>query len=137
MHFYTAAFGKSALVLRFPSALAVAAATAAVFIIGRRYGGLRLAFTSSLLFAILPRVAWMGMEARPFAFTGTVAAWLAVVLITALSRNRTSWWVLYGLVGAVGVVVNIYLALVLAANGITLLANRQVTWAQRKAWLIS
>ncbi len=54
MHFWIDLFGQSALSLRMPSALAIGAGTAGVYVLARRLDGRQLALWSALIFALLP-----------------------------------------------------------------------------------
>jgi len=121
MHFWILAFGTSNFSLRVPSMIAVGIACAGVVVLGRKLGGRRLAIFAGLVFLILPRVTWMGIEARSLAMTAAVAVWLTVVLVRAVERRTLRWWSLYAVLAAIGVLLNIYVALLVVAHGVTLL----------------
>ncbi len=129
MHFWIEAFGTSNLALRTPSILAVGLACAGVVVLGKRIGSRRIAVCAAIVFMILPRVTWMGIEARSSAVTAAASVWLTIVLLAAIeertSARRTRWWMLYLIVGAAGIVINLYLVLVIIAHGITLLLSRR------------
>ena len=130
MHFWILAFGTSNFALRAPSMLVVGVAAAGVVVLARRFGGRRMAICSALVFAILPRVTWMGMEARSAAFTAAVAVWLTIILLRGVERGAfvkgsRRWWVFYALLAGVGVMINIYIALLVIAHGVTLLLARR------------
>jgi len=120
MHLVFDLVGYSPLALRMPSALAVAATAALVVVLGRQLGGARLGLIAGLVFAVLPRVTWMGGEGRSYALTAFFAALLTVLLIWAQSGSRRRW-IAYGVVALIGSSVFIYLALVVLAHGATLL----------------
>ncbi|HEY1531349.1 MAG TPA: glycosyltransferase family 39 protein [Galbitalea sp.] len=124
MHFWIIGFGTSNFALRAPSMMAVGIACAGVAVLGHRLGGRRLAVLGGLVFAILPRVTWMGMEARSLAFTAAVAVWLTVILLKAIERRAVSWWAIYAGLGALAVVLNIYLALLIVAHGVAIALAR-------------
>lgn len=136
MHFWIELFGQSALSLRMPSALAIGAGAAGVYVLALRLGSSRLALSAALVFALLPRVTWAGIEARSFSFSAAAAVWLSVLLIGALRRNTTWRWIAYAALSGASVAINIYLVLLLASHAITILALR-VTWRQRFAWLLA
>jgi mannosyltransferase len=132
MHFWILAFGTSNFALRAPSMIAVGVACAGVAVLGRRLGGRRLAIFAGLVFVILPRVTWMGIEARSLAMTAAIAVWLTVVLVRAVERRTAGWWALYAVLAAAGVLLNIYVALLVVAHGVTLLlAWKRVTHHRR------
>ena len=125
MHFWIAAFGTSNFALRAPSMIAVGAACAGVVVLGRKLGGRRLAIFAGLAFLLLPRVTWMGIEARSQALTAVVAVWLTVLLLRALERNRAGWWVFYAGLAGLGVLLNLYVALLVVAHGVSIVVSRK------------
>ena len=125
MHFWIILFGTSNFAMRAPSVIAVAAACAGVVVLGRRLGSRRIGLYSGAIFMILPRVTWMGMEARSYAFTALVAVWLTVILVGLIDGNHRRWWAVYAILAAVGAVLNVYLALLVVAHGVSLLLARQ------------
>jgi mannosyltransferase len=125
MHFWIQAFGTSNFALRAPSMIAVGVACAGVAVLGYRLGGRRLAITGGLVFLLLPRVTWMGIEARSLAITAAVAVWLTILLLRAIDRRTAGWWAFYAGLATVGVLINIYLALLVLAHGATLLLVRK------------
>jgi mannosyltransferase len=125
MHFWILAFGTSNFALRLPSMLAVGFACAGVVVLGKRLGSRRIAICSALVFMILPRVTWMGIEARSYAFTALIAVWLTVLLLRAVDQQRSKWWAVYTILAALGVMVNVYLALLVLAHGVALVISRR------------
>lgn len=124
MHFWVLAFGTSNFALRAPSMIAVGIAAAGVTVLGFRLGGRRLAILGGLVFLLLPRVTWMGIEARSLAMTAAIAVWLTILLIRAVERRTVGWWAFYGGLATVGVLLNIYVALLVLAHGVTLVIAR-------------
>jgi mannosyltransferase len=125
MHFWILAFGTSNFALRAPSMIAVGFACAGVVVLGRKLGGRRLSIFAGLAFLLLPRVTWMGMEARSLALTAVVSVWLTILLLRVIERRTAGWWTLYAAIAGVGVVLNIYLALLVIAHGLTLFLARK------------
>lgn len=120
MHGWVEVFGQSALALRMPSVLAVGVATAGVYVLGRLLGGARHAAFAAVIFALMPRVTWMGIEARSSALVTAVAVWLTVLLLTLLRGDRRrGLWAAYALGAAVLVALNVYAALAVLAHGVT------------------
>jgi mannosyltransferase len=98
MHAWVAVFGESAASLRMPSALAMAAASALIALVGRRLFDPGVAVTAGLLFAGLPAVSRYGQEARPYSFAIALAVLATLVMLRAIERPRWRNWVLYGVV---------------------------------------
>lgn len=137
MHFWVGLFGESAFWLRMPSAMAVAAAAAGVFLLARNLGGPGLGMTSAAVFSVLPRITWAGMEARPYAFSAAAAVWLTIILMVALRRQTGRWWLAYSGLAAVSIGINLYLVFILAAHALTVLALRQAGWRTCVAWSLA
>ena len=86
--------GAGELVTRLPSAVAMAAAAAAVAALGRRLVSPRAGLASGLVFAILPPVSMYGQDARPYAIVvmlAAVASYLLVRAMAADSGRRGRW----------------------------------------------
>jgi len=138
MHAWVAAFGASAVSLRLPSALAVGVAAAGVLVLGRQLTDDRAAaLTGAVAFALLPRVTWAGLEARSSALTAAAAVWCTVALLRALRRRRPAAWTAYGALAAVGTALDVYLALLLLAHGVTLLLRRGTPGRDRVTWALT
>jgi mannosyltransferase len=140
MHFWIIAFGTSDFALRAPSMLAVGVATAGVVVLGRKIGSQRIAICSAIVFMVLPRVTWMGMEARSYATTAAVAVWLTILFVHLLDRQRRVSFALYFVLAIAGVTLNIYIALLVIAHGlIFILARRRIRNFRRLfiGWAIS
>ena len=134
MHFWVGLTGESAFLLRVPSALAIAAAAAGVFLMARTLGGRVLGLSSAAVFAVLPRITWAGMEARPYAFTAAAAVWLTIVLMVALRRRTTRWWLAYAGLAAIAIGINLYLVFILASHALTVMALHHAPWRTRIEW---
>ena len=118
MHLWCAVFGYSELALRLPSALAVGLSTAGLYALSYRLAGPRTAVAAAAVFAILPRTTWMGMEGRSFALSTALTVGLCWVLVAAVDNGRRRYFVLYALLAALGIAVNIYVLLVMAAHAV-------------------
>jgi mannosyltransferase len=125
MHFWIIAFGTSNFAMRAPSMIAVGVACAGVVVLGRRLGTRRIAVFSGIVFMMLPRVTWMAIEARSYALTALVAVWLTIVLIRIVDRRQAKWWAVYAVFAGVGVMLNVYLALLVLAHGVALVVSRR------------
>lgn len=140
MHGWMDLFGSTAMAIRGFSVLAIGIAGACVFWLAERFRGRVFAGWAVAVFALLPRVAWAGMEARPYALTAMFAVAATLVLVVALDRpdrRAAGWWVAYGLLLVGGVLSNLYVGLLVAAHLVGIVWDRQVTRRQRVGWLIS
>lgn len=137
MHFWVAAFGSSPTSLRLPSALASGVAAAGVYVLGRQLASRRIGLVASVVFMILPRVTWMGVEARPFAFSAGAAVWLTIVAVYALRTSSTRSLLGYGAFAVAAVVLNVYLALLVLAHTVTVVVSSRVSSSGRRRFVVS
>jgi mannosyltransferase len=110
---------------RVPSGLAAGAAAAGVVVLGRQLSSRPVGVTAGVVFAILPRVTWAGIEARPYALSMVVAVWLAVALVWAAARESRWAWLGYGALLALAILLDVYLALLVPAHAVFVLAFRR------------
>jgi mannosyltransferase len=99
MWFWVRLFGSGELALRFPSAVAMAAAAVFITVIGRRLVSPGAGLAAGLVFAALPPVSRYGQEARSYAFVAALAAVASYVLVRALAAGpgrRGRWLAGYG-----------------------------------------
>ncbi|GAA3775813.1 hypothetical protein GCM10022240_29260 [Microbacterium kribbense] len=138
LHAWVAVFGTSPFALRFPTALAAGLCTAAVVLIARRLGTRTTAISAGVVCALLPRMTYAGEEARSYAFSAAIAAWLTLVLIELLLRRRPGWMLrlAYPVLLALGVYTFLYLGLMILAHGVLLLCTRPGRRFVRR-WAIS
>lgn len=131
MHGWISLFGRSDVAVRLPGALAVALTALGVLVLADRLGLHRAAVPAALLCAVLPRLTWAGIEARPFAFTALGAVWATVLVLSAVRRGGVLRWSAYALVAGASVAVNLFTVLVLVAHGVSLVVLRprdRATW---------
>lgn len=126
LHAWISLFGSSPFSLRFPSAVAVGLAVAALVLIAARLSTTRVAVIAGVIACLLPRVTYMGEEARPFAFSAAIAAWTTLLLIELLRHHSPPrrLWIAYGLVFTLGIYVFLYFALFALVHAIILLRTR-------------
>ena len=135
MHFWVGAFGPSPLAMRVPSAIAAGLTVAVLVLLATRLVSLRTGIFSGLVCLALPRVTYMGEEARGYALSAAVAVWLTYGLIGLLQHPESSRrrWLLY----AVGVAALAYIflfgLLLLPAHAVTVLAMKNRALAFRWA----
>jgi mannosyltransferase len=117
------ALGSGALVLRLPSAVAVAVGAAAVAATGRRLVSPWAGLSAGLIYAVLPAVSRFGQEARSYAMVMAVAAissYLLVRILGAELPRRRRWIIGYGLSIAGLGILNIFGLLLVAAHAVTI-----------------
>ncbi|MFD7442237.1 glycosyltransferase family 39 protein [Streptomyces sp. NPDC059909] len=103
LHGWMAVFGDSAVMLRLPSALAMAGAAACTALCGKRlFGRRRAGVAAGLLFALIPAVSRYAHEVRPYALVVCAVSLATLLLLRALDRPGSRWrWAAYGLCVAV------------------------------------
>ena len=111
MHGWFAVFPATEFWSRVPSCLAIGVAGAGVVVFTKQFSSRTIAVCAGVVFAILPRVTWAGVEARSYAFAAIAGVWLTVLLVTAIRRNRWWLWLLYAVALMLSILLNIYLVL--------------------------
>jgi mannosyltransferase len=117
MHGWFALFPPTEFWSRFPSALAVGAAAAGVTVFTKQFSTRPTAVCAGVIFAILPRTTWAGMEARPYAFVAAAAVWLTVLFVATVRRGRPGGWVRYALGLMLSILLNLNLVLLVPVYG--------------------
>jgi mannosyltransferase len=109
LHFWVAVFGAAPISVRFPSAIATGVAVAGVTALAYRMAGFRTAVFAGAICVVIPRITYMGQEARGYAFSAALATWVTYLLVELVLRqsNKRRYWVLY----AVGVAACAYVFL--------------------------
>ncbi len=123
LHGWIGLFGTSELSTRLPSAIGVGLAAAGTVVLANLLFDHRIAVLAGLVFAILPRVTYMGAEARSYALGTAIAVWLTVLLVVLLRRRTTRKlpWLLYSLGFALAVYAFLYLVLLALVHAVLLL----------------
>lgn len=111
MHGWFTLFPPTEFWSRVPSCLAVGAAAAGVVVFAKQFSPRATAVCAGVVFGILPRTTWAGIEARPYAFTAVAAVWLTVLFIASIRRNRLWLWLLYSVALMLSILLNLNLAL--------------------------
>jgi mannosyltransferase len=138
LHGWIDLFGTSPFAIRLPSAIGAGLCTAAVVVLARRLSSTSTAVVAGIVCAVLPRMTYAGEEARSYAFSAAIAAWLTVILVELLMRTRRpAWlWVAYGTLLAFGCYVFLYVILIAAAHALVLVVRRPGRAVVRR-WAIS
>ncbi len=144
MHGWIRLAGESPFALRFPSAVAIGFAVAAVTLLAGRRGGPKAAVVAGIVACVLPRMTYAGEEARSFAFTAAAAGWLTVLLLwlvdgggrTAPASVRRACWAVYGVGLALTSYLFLYTASIAVAHVAILLFSRASRPALR-AWAVA
>jgi mannosyltransferase len=116
MHGWFQIFPPTEFWSRAPSGLAVGGAAAGIVVLGKQFSSRTVALSAGILCGILPRTTWAGIEARPYAMSMMAAVWLSVLLVVAARRESRWCWLSYGIVLALSILLDMYLALVLLAH---------------------
>lgn len=103
---------------RVPSCLAIGAAAAGIVVFTKQFSPRTTAACAGVVFAILPKVTWAGIEARSYAFTAVAAVWLTVLVVTAIRRNSWWLWLLYALALMLSILLNIFLVSLVPAYAV-------------------
>jgi mannosyltransferase len=115
--------GTGALVLRLPSAVAVAVGAAAVAGTGRRLISPWAGLSAGLIFAVLPAVSWYGQDVRSYAMVMAVAAistYFLVRILSAEAAQQRRWLIWYGASIATLGILNIFGLLLVVAHAVTI-----------------
>lgn len=138
LHFWVDLVGTSPFAVRLPSAIAVGLGAVAVVLLAGRLSGPRVAIIAGLVYCVLPRVTYMGEEARAYAFDAAIAAWGLVLLVDLIRGRRRGriWWVAYAALVTFGIYAFLYLGLFVAVHAVILFGSR-ASRAMWRRWAIS
>ena len=146
MHAWTAVFGASPFALRFPSAVAVGLAVAAVTLIAGRLRGPTAAIVAGVVATVLPRLTYAGEEARSFAMTAAIASWLTLLFLWLIEKRgepgpgthvrRRLGWVAYAAMLGFGTTLFLYFGTIVVAH-VALLLSTRASRSTVRAWMIS
>lgn len=122
--------------LRFPSAVLTGVAAAGVVVLGRQLASRSVGAAAGVVFAVLPRTTWAGVEARPYALTMACAVWVTVLLVTGVRRDAGWRWIVYGLALALSIITNVVVLLLVAVHAVAVVAMAPARRALR-AWAVA
>ena len=118
MHGWYAVFPATEFASRLSSALAAGLAAAGVVVLGKQVSTRAVAVTAGIVFAVLPRVTWAGMETRSYALCMAAAVWLTVLCIRAARRGHARVWAVYAALLAAAVLLNVFLILIVPVHAV-------------------
>lgn len=118
MHGWFAIFPATEFWSRLASSVAVGVAAAGVVVLGRQLSTRSVAVASGVVFALLPRVTWAGIETRSYALSTVVGVWLTVLCVAAVRRNRLRWWTGYAAMLVTGTLLNVFVVLIVGVHAV-------------------
>ncbi len=154
LHFWIKVFGASPFAVRSLSALCVGLAAAGIVVLLSIFRHRTVAVLAAVTFAVLPRVTYMGVEARSYAMSAACATWLTVLFVWLVRHTlrkasapeksrRVSWqsldlwaWLLYVAGFVLSIHVFLYLVLLLPVHAIVLFSQTR-RWRVLLTWLTS
>jgi mannosyltransferase len=142
MHALVSLFGRGILILRLPSAIAIAAAAALSALLGLRLFDRRAALVAGLLTAISVSLVFWGQGARSYALlvAFSCASFLAFIALVDINdelraggARKVHWqgWVAYVVFTALALYMSLMAALVVVAQVVTF-----AWWWRRRGWTI-
>ena len=87
MHAWFAIFPATEFWSRLSSCLAVGIAAAGVVVVSKQFSTRTVSVCAGIVFAILPRITWAGIEARSYALTAAAAVWLTVLVVAVTDES--------------------------------------------------
>lgn len=127
MHGWYTVFPATEFWSRLSSSLAVGLAAAGVVVLGRQLSTRPVAVAAGVVFALLPRVTWAGIETRSYALSMVAGVWLTVLCVAAVRRNRLWWWAGYATLVATATLLNVFLVLIVGAHAVLVAALSPAT----------
>jgi uncharacterized membrane protein len=117
--------GESDFFLRLPSALFGIASLLLLYILGRDLTSSREAVIAVFVLAISPFHIWYSQDARMYSQLLFFSLLSSVLLMQALRRGRTRWWIYYVMVSAAGMYTHVFMGLALAAQFLWVVAYQR------------
>jgi mannosyltransferase len=125
LHFWLG-LGESEGQVRLLSVIFGVASVVPVYFIGRRLAGWTLGALAAGIYVLIPFTIHYSQEARGYSMAMLAAGLLTWLLLLGVDRRSRWLWLAYGVVAALGLYVHFFVAAVLAAHAVWLLATRQV-----------
>ena len=125
LHFWLT-LGESETPIRVLSVIFGVASVVPVYFVGRRLAGWTLGALAAGIYVLIPFVIHYSQEARGYSLAMLVAGLLTWLLLIGVDRTSRRPWLAYGVVAALGLYVHFFVAAVVAAHVVWLIATRQV-----------
>jgi len=136
LHFWIALFGASPLALRLLSVLAGTAAVPLLYLAGRRLAGDKAGLLAALLLALSPFAVYYSQEVRMYGLATLLGL---AAFAFALRMEDSAWslvpWLGYVLAGAVALHTQYYVAFLLLALNLALMARWLARRRPLRGWL--
>ncbi|RAV09378.1 hypothetical protein DQP55_17680 [Mycolicibacterium sp. GF69] len=136
MHGWYLVFPITEFYSRLSSCLAVGVAAAGVVVLGRPFTTRTTAVCAGIVFALLPRVTWAGIETRSYALTAAAAVWLTVLLVVTVRRDSKRLWACYGSAVVASALLNVFVVLLVLVHAVALSALSARRAAVRR-WVVT
>nr|MBC7244093.1 glycosyltransferase family 39 protein [Chloroflexota bacterium] len=117
LHFWLRA-GETEFSIRALSAVLGVIAVAILYALGHELFGPRAGLLAALLLALSPLHIWCSQEARMYAMVATMSLWSSYLLLLALKKGQTRYWLGYVLVSAVAVYTHYFMLFVLLSHNL-------------------
>jgi len=124
MHFWVDLFGTSEVALRLPTALAAIATIPVCYYLVRRLFDARAAVFGALFVAASVPFVWWAQTARAYVVALFLLSASTLAFVVAIQTRRRVVWVVYVLLGVLSIYTILLSALVVVAQGISLLVRR-------------
>jgi hypothetical protein len=125
LHFWLF-IGETEARIRLLSVLAGVLAVVPVYFAARHIAGWLAGGLAAATFALLPFVIRYSQEARGYSLSMLAAGGLTWLVLVGVERRALWPWLTYGILATLGLYVHFFVALVIGAHGLWLLATRQV-----------
>jgi mannosyltransferase len=125
MHLWFAVFPATEFWARVPSALLIGGAAAGVVVLARALSTRSIAIAAGVVFSILPRTTWAGVEARSYAMSMFDVVWLTVLCVMAVRSHRAVLWVAYGVGLVLAALGNVFVLFAVAVHGVVVLGSER------------
>lgn len=123
MHLWFTVFPATEFWARLPSALLIGGAAAGVVVLGRALSTRSVAIAAGVVFTVLPRTTWAGIEARSYALSMFDAVWLTVLCVAAVRSRRLWLWGAYAVGLVIAALGNVFVLFIVAAHGALVLGS--------------
>jgi 4-amino-4-deoxy-L-arabinose transferase-like glycosyltransferase len=136
-HLSVTAFGEQPWALRLPAAIFGVAAVPAVYALGRLVTGRRESLLAAGLITVSYHHIWFSQNARGYTALALCAVACSWLLLRAWRSGQAKYFVLYGIVAALGVYTHLTLALMVVGHAVVMLAEGWWTGVDRRRAILA